>query len=229
MPNYISRNAGLPRGNNKTARTKLAAAVLTAATVASTSGIVATSATVAAAATTSGPTLVVYSAQGYDSAETTAFQKATGIKVSLDDDSTGPLLIKVEAEKNNPKWGLLWVDGATAFASLDQQGLLMKGWEPTVSWNSLGKQAVPADKSYVPTGLTMAGTLVYEPKEVPDPPTTWQQLLNPKWANEIGMNDPAVSGPTYPFVAGMMNYLGGVAQGEKFYEGLDNNGLQVNL
>ena len=229
MLTYISPNAGLPRGNNKTAKTRLAAAAMAAAALATTSGAVAITSTVAAAATTSGPTLVIYSAQGYDSAETTAFQKATGIQVSLDDDSTGPLLIKVEAEKNNPKWGLLWVDGATAFASLDQQGLLMKGWEPTVSWNSLGKQAVPTDKSYIPTGLTMAGTLVYEPKEVPDPPTTWQQLLNPKWSNEIGMNDPAVSGPTYPFVAGMMNYLGGVAQGEKFYQSLGSNGLQVNL
>ena len=150
MLTYIRPNSGLPRGNKTTARTKLATAVMTAAAV-TTTGVVATTATVAAAAT-SGPTLVVYSAQGYDSAETTAFQKATGIQVSLDDDSDGPLLTKVEAEKNNPKWGLLWVDGATAFASLDQQGLLMKGWEPTVSWNSLGKQAVPADKSYVPTG-----------------------------------------------------------------------------
>ncbi|HET9061102.1 MAG TPA: hypothetical protein VFN61_14380, partial [Acidimicrobiales bacterium] len=77
------------------------------------------SATPTKAAQAGGPTLVVYSAQGYDSAETQAFEKATGIKVSLDDDSTGPLLAKVEAEKNNPKWGLLWVDGATAFASLD--------------------------------------------------------------------------------------------------------------
>ena len=24
------------------------------------------------------------------------------------------------------------------------------------------------------------------------------------------MNDPSQSGPTYPFIAGMMNYLGGV-------------------
>jgi iron(III) transport system substrate-binding protein len=229
MLTYLRPGSGLPRRKKMTARTRLAAAVMTVAALTTTSGVVATTATVAAAATTSGPTLVVYSAQGYDSAETTAFEKATGIQVSLDDDSTGPLLIKVEAEKNNPKWGLLWVDGATAFASLDQQGLLMKGWEPTVNWNSLGKQAVPADESYIPTGLTMAGTLVYEPKEVPDPPTTWQQLLNSKWNNEIGMNDPAVSGPTYPFVAGMMNYMGGVAQGEKFYETLDNNGLQVNL
>ena len=178
---------------------------------------------------TSGPTLVVYSAQGYDSAETTAFQTATGIKVLLDDDSTGPLLTKVEAEKNNPKWGLLWVDGATAFASLDQQHLLMRGWEPSVQWNSLGQAAVPADKSYVPTGLTMAGTLVYNAKIVKHPPTTWQQLLQKQWNGEVGMNDPAVSGPTYPFVAGMMNYLGGTSKGESYYEDLQNNGLHVYL
>ncbi len=178
---------------------------------------------------TSGPTLVVYSAQGYDSAETTAFQKATGIRVLLDDDSTGPLLTKVEAEKDNPKWGLLWVDGATAFASLDQQHLLMRGWEPSVQWNSLGRAAVPADKSYVPTGLTMAGTLVYNAKIVKHPPTTWQQLLQPQWNGEVGMNDPAVSGPTYPFVAGMMSYLGGTTKGESYYKDLQNNGLHVYL
>ncbi|HTW08776.1 MAG TPA: extracellular solute-binding protein [Acidimicrobiales bacterium] len=209
-------------------RKRMASLALTAAVITTTTGAVVATTTPASAAST-GPTLVVYSAQGYDSAETTAFQKATGIPVTLDDDSTGPLLEKVEAEKNNPKWGLLWVDGATAFALLDEQDLLMKGWEPMIDWNAQGKAAVPADKSYVPTGLTMAGTMVYEPKEVPDPPSTWQALLGSKWDNLVGMNDPAVSGPTYPFVAGMMNYLGGVAQGEKYYEGLAGNGLQINL
>jgi iron(III) transport system substrate-binding protein len=46
--------------------------------------------------------LVVYSAQGYDHAMATAFQKATGIQVKLDDNSTGPLLTQIEASKNNP-------------------------------------------------------------------------------------------------------------------------------
>ncbi len=219
------RNA-LPRAKTtRSAVTGLVSAALTGAALTLTSGI----GPAAAATTSSGPPLVVYSAQGYDSTETTAFQKATGITVELDDDSTGPLLTKVEAEKNNPKWGLLWVDGATAFASLDQQGLLMKGWEPTVDWNTLGKEAVPSDKSYVPTGLTMAGTLVYDDKTVTGPPTTWQELLSSKWNGDIGMNDPAVSGPTYPFVAGMMNYLGGVSQGEQFYTNLNKNGLHVYL
>jgi iron(III) transport system substrate-binding protein len=31
-----------------------------------------------------------------------AFTKATGIPVSLDDNSTGPLLTQIEASKNNP-------------------------------------------------------------------------------------------------------------------------------
>ncbi len=217
-----------PRAKTRAAVTGLASVALASALALSTGAGTAAASTRSAAAT-SGPPLVVYSAQGYDSTETTAFQKATGITVELDDNSTGPLLTKIEAEKNNPKWGLLWVDGATAFASLDQQGLLMKGWESTANWNTLGKEAVPADKSYVPTGLTMAGTLVYDDKIVTSPPTTWQELLSSKWNGDIGMNDPAVSGPTYPFVAGMMNYLGGVSQGEKFYTNLENNGLHVYL
>jgi iron(III) transport system substrate-binding protein len=105
--------------------------------------------------------LVVYSAQGYDSAMTKAFTKATGIPVKLDDNSTGPLLTQIEASKNNPNWGLLWVDGATAFAALDQEGLLVKDWEPSVSWNSLGSANVPSDKSYIPTGVTLMAAVAY--------------------------------------------------------------------
>jgi ABC-type molybdate transport system substrate-binding protein len=47
-------------------------------------------------------TLVVYPAQGYDKVMTAAFQKATGIPVKFDDNSTGPLLTQIEASKNNP-------------------------------------------------------------------------------------------------------------------------------
>jgi Bacterial extracellular solute-binding protein/TOBE domain len=137
--------------------------------------------------------LVVYSAQGYDHAMTTAFTKATGIQVKLDDNSTGPLLTQIEASKNNPNWGLLWVDGATAFAGLDQQGLLLKGFEPSVQWNSLGTQSLPGDKSYTPTGVTLMAALVYNKTKVTKPPTTWQELLSSQWKGDVGMNDPSQS------------------------------------
>jgi iron(III) transport system substrate-binding protein len=172
--------------------------------------------------------LVVYSAQGYDKAMTAAFQKATGIPVKLDDNSTGPLLTQIEASRNNPNWGLLWVDGATAFAGLDQQGLLLKGYEPSVQWDSLGTQSLPADKSYTPTGVTLMAALVYDKANVASPPTTWQALTQPQWKGAVGMNDPSQSGPTYPFIAGMMNHLGGVSAGQQYFTQLKSNGLVIH-
>ncbi len=186
--------------------------------------------TASASASSSAPAvpLVVYSAQGYDSAMTKAFTKATGIPVQFDDNSTGPLLTQIEASKNNHKWGLLWVDGATAFAGLDTQGLLLKGYEPSVSWNALGTASVPADKSYVPTGVTLMGIVAYNKAKVTNPPTTWQQLESSTWKGQVGMNDPSQSGPTFPLIAGVMNYLGGVPAGEQYFNTLKSNGLVIH-
>jgi iron(III) transport system substrate-binding protein len=160
--------------------------------------------------------------------------KAGSAKVPLvvysaqDDNSTGPLLTQIEASKNNPNWGLLWVDGATAFAGLDQQGLLQKGYEPKVSFNALGHQSLPADKSYTPTGVTMVAAVVYNSAKVKTPPASFQQLLSPAWKGQVGMDDPAQSGPTYPLIAGMMNRLGGISAGEKYFSGLKANGLVIH-
>jgi iron(III) transport system substrate-binding protein len=218
----------------------VALSVLTVAGCSSSSSSSAAPAAASAAATTSSSSssssassaavvpLVLYSAQGYDSAMSKAFTKATGIPVSLDDNSTGPLLTQIEASKNNPKWGLLWVDGATAFAGLDTQGLLLKGFEPSVSWNSLGQASVPADKSYVPTGVTVMGIVAYNKAKVKNPPTTWQALLSSTWKGQVGMNDPSQSGPTFPLIAGVMNYLGGVSAGENYFSTLKSNGLVIH-
>jgi iron(III) transport system substrate-binding protein len=176
-------------------------------------------------------TLVVYSSQGYDSAVTKAFTKATGIPVSLDDDSTGPLLAKVAAERDNPQWGLLWVDGDTAFASLDQQKQLLD-YNPGVALTAAGQTLVPSDHSYIPVSTTAVPALVYNAAKVSSVPTTWQDLLEPQYRGKVGMNDPSQSGPTYPLIAGLMNELagqsGGVAAGEKYLTELKANGLVIH-
>lgn len=173
-------------------------------------------------------TLVLYSAQGYDQAEAQAFQKATGIKVELDDMSTGPLLAKVAAEGNHPKWDVIWFDGNGAMASLDQQGALLTGWLPANAsyYNSLGKQMLPSDDAYFPTGVTAAAAIAYNTKLVSasQVPTTWSQVLNFK--SGVGMNNPAVSGPTYPYVASILNEMGTTA-GQNFFLNLKKNGLQI--
>ena len=152
--------------------------------------------------------LIVYSAQGYDSTMTKAFTKATGIPVQLDDDSTGPLLAKVQAEKSNPSWDLLWVDGDTAFAALDQQGQLLT-YEPAVQLNAAGQSLVPVDHSYVPVSTTIMASVIYNSAAVSAVPTSYADLLGSQYTGKVGMNDPSQSGPTFPFIAGLMNQLGG--------------------
>jgi iron(III) transport system substrate-binding protein len=174
--------------------------------------------------------LVVYSAQGYDAPVTKAFTKATGIPVNLVDDSTGPLLTKIAAEKNNPQWGLLWCDGDTAFAALDAQGQLLP-YAPPVPLTAAGQSLVPKNNSYVPVSTTAVPALIYNAARANGVPASYTDLLDPKYQGKIGMNDPSQSGPTYPLIAGLMNQLGGqaggVAVGENFLRQLKGNGLHV--
>ncbi len=227
--------------SRKLAAGGLAAATVTLAACGSSTKSAASSATTAPAATTpvsaaAAPTsapaakvpLVIYAAEGYDSAMAKAFQAATGIPTKLVDHSTGTLLAKIQAEGSNPQWGIFWSDGDSAYAALDKQGMLVQGFEPTTgTLTALGQKVVPADKSYIPTGLTVAGALVYNSQVVSTPPSTWTDLTQPQWKGAVGMNNPAVSGPTYSAVAGIMNQLGGVSQGEQFFKSMAANGLHV--
>jgi iron(III) transport system substrate-binding protein len=208
----------------------LAAALLGAATAACGSASSSSSAADPASPGAAVP-LVVYSSQGYDSAVTKAFTKATGIPVSLDDDSTGPLLAKVAAEADNPQWGLLWVDGDTAFAELDKQGQLLD-YDTGVTLTAAGQQLVPSDHSYVPVSTTAVPALVYNAAKVSAVPSTWQDLLGAQYKGKVGMNDPSQSGPTFPLIAGLMNQLGGesggVSAGEHYLTELKANGLVIH-
>jgi iron(III) transport system substrate-binding protein len=74
--------------------------------------------------------------------------------------------------------------------------------------------------------------LIYNAAKVTKVPTSYQDLLTPAYKGLVGMNDPSQSGPTFPFIAGVMNQLGGqpdgVARGEQFFTQLKANGLQVH-
>jgi iron(III) transport system substrate-binding protein len=174
--------------------------------------------------------LILYAAEGFDANMAKAFTAKTNIPVQVVDDSTGPLLTKIAAEKNNPQWSMLWVDGDTAFASLDQQKQLLD-YAPKAEWNTVGKALVPTDNSYSPTGTTVMAALIYNSAAVTSVPKTYNDLLGAAYSGKVGMNDPSQSGPTYPFIAGIMNQLGGqkkgVADGEAYFTKLKTNGLKI--
>jgi iron(III) transport system substrate-binding protein len=173
--------------------------------------------------------LTVYSAQGYDSDATKAFQQQTGITTKLVDDSTGNLLAKIAAEGGNPQWDVTWFDGNVTMQSLADQGLLLKWQSPNASnLTTQGTKYVPSDGSYYPTGLTTVGAIAYNKNHIPAAglPKDWNDLLNPAYKNLIAMNDPAYSGPTYPLIAGVAQLLGGEDQGKQFFQKLKANGLK---
>jgi len=174
-----------------------------------------------------GQSLVLYSAVDYGPDVARAFKKRTGIDVKLVDISTGALLAKVSAEGHRPAWSLLWFDGDLAAAALDKAGLLGHHSVPDLPFTSLGKSLVPADGSYTPTGLTLAGAFTYHPAELKRPPARWTDLLAPGLKGEVGMNNPSISGPTYPILAGMLSQAGGWPQGETYVLGLAHDGLHI--
>ena len=174
--------------------------------------------------------LTVYSAQGYDSDATKAFQQQTGITTKLVDDSTGNILAKIAAEGSNPHWDVAWFDGNVTMQSLDDQGLLLKWHSPNASnLTSLGTSYVPSDASYYPSGVTTVGAIAYNTKHVPAAglPKDYRDLLNPAYKNLVSMNDPAFSGPTYPLIAGIAQILGGEDQGKQFFSQLKANRLKI--
>lgn len=174
--------------------------------------------------------LVIYEAEGYSNAMAQAFEKKTGIQVSVVHLATGDLVAKIQAEGSNPHWDIAWFDGDSTMRSLAIQDLLLTHWAPSnlKNYAPLGKKLLPADHAYFPTGITAAAVIAYNTKllTAAQAPHNWNDLLKPQYKNEIAMNDPSISGPTYPFVAGILQMLG-KKKGEAFFSQLKANGLQV--
>ena len=174
--------------------------------------------------------LVVYSSEGYGEVVAEYFRQKTGIPVQVVTNKLSTLSALVQSTKSHPQWGVFWTDGPTVMASMDGQHLLVKNLHPTVTWNSLGLAAVPKDKSFVPTGVTLTSALLYTKNAVTTPPTTWAQLLDPQWKGEIGITTPKKVGSTYPFIAGMIAQVAGtngITKGEQYFSKLKANGLKV--
>ncbi len=174
--------------------------------------------------------LVFYSAQGYDVTMGKAFGKVSGVNVLTTDDSTGNILAKIAAERNNPHWDVAWFDGDATMQTLDNQGLLLKWVSPNIkNYTALGRSLVPADHSYYPAGVTAAGVIVYNTKKLTpaQAPHDWNDLLKPAFKGKVAENDPAYSGPAFPLISGMMLRMGGLAKGEAYYTALKANNLKI--
>jgi iron(III) transport system substrate-binding protein len=174
----------------------------------------------------SSPGLVLYAATGYAPEVARAFTRKTGISVTLINMSTGPLLARVSAEGHRPAWSLVWFDGDAAAAALDHAGLLAKQSIPPLSWTASGRALLPADGSYTPTGITLAGVFML-PVGAGLPADPWGWLQAPDATGHFGLANPQLSGPAYVTLAGMLAQHGGWPQGQGYVDGLQKNGMRL--
>jgi iron(III) transport system substrate-binding protein len=124
--------------------------------------------------------------------------------------STGEIIARIIAEKDNPMADVLWGTPVEPFARLIDMGLL----EPYVS----PETKYYDDRFRDPNGYWSAATLwvahiayntkVFEEQKLGDPPQTWKDLLDPKWKGKILVPNPNTSGTGYTFYVGMISLLG---------------------
>lgn len=131
----------------------------------------------------------------YANAIFSAFTKDTGIKVNWMRFSSGEVQARLEAEKNNPQVDVVFGNMAEAFVDGVQKEL----FDP---YRPKGAEKIPdafKDPKGYWTGVAIDPIcFMFNKKFLKDhnlnPPSSWQDLLNPVYKGQLQMADPRTSG-----------------------------------
>ncbi|HEY4074062.1 MAG TPA: extracellular solute-binding protein [Herbaspirillum sp.] len=118
---------------------------------------------------------------------TAAFTKKYGIKVNVWRAGSENVLQRIITEARGNRFDVdLAENNAPEMEALHREKLLQEVKSPYVS--TLMAQAVPAHKEWVGVSIDMF-TLGYNPQKIKKEnlPKTWQDLLDPKWKGQIGV------------------------------------------
>ncbi len=138
-----------------------------------------------------------------------AFEEATGIKVNALRLSAGEMLTRVAAEKDNPQAALMFGGSTDNYIAAVDQGLLEPYQspelentpetyiDPTGTWNPI----------YV-GAIAFACNSEWFTEKGYDYPTSWDDLLDPKYQGQIIMAHPATSGTAYTVLATLIQLKG---------------------
>ena len=184
--------------------------------------IVETAAPTEAAPQLSGTMKVVATSEAYVDLFN-KFTEETGVTVELLSMSSGEVLSKLRAEGGTPSADLWFGGGVDAFMSAKDDGLLEQvNFEASADLDPTYKDA---DNYWFSKGLTIVGFLVNNTLAAElelDIPTSWADLLNEQYADEIIMSNPAISGTNYGVVNCLLQVMG-EEEGWKYFEALNEN------
>lgn len=151
------------------------------------------------------------------------FTKDTGVKVQFLDMSSGEVLSRLQAEGGKPTADVWFGGGTDSFIAAKHKGLLEKYESPEMKFVNPQYRDVDAywsGVSIVPVGFMTNNDLLKE-KNL-KMPTTWEDLADPSYKDEIMMANPAISGTNYGMVNGLIQGMG-KEKAWKYFEQLNNN------
>ena len=138
-----------------------------------------------------------------------AFSKETGIAVEPISAGSGVLIKRIQTEKERPGGDILW--GVS-------RSLLETNKPYFAPYLSKNHDATPAEfrdanNLWIGNNLHLM-VILQNTKALPaDGPTSWADLLHPKWKGKIAFTDPANSGSAYSTVTMLVDLFGGGDKG----------------
>lgn len=145
--------------------------------------------------------MVLYSSQSLEWSEALIkeFMETTGIKVEIISASTGDLVARLSAEKDNPQADILWGGVADSYHAIpdlleeyvspEREFIFEQYWDKNNKWHA-------CDVS--------PNVIIYNTKLVSeeDAPKSWDDLLDPRFRGQIAFVDPAKSSAAFGALMG---------------------------
>jgi iron(III) transport system substrate-binding protein len=160
-------------------------------------------------------TLVMYcgTQEEWCRAMTTAFERDTGIKVSMTRKSSGEIYAQVKAEAANPRADIWWGGTGDPHMQAAEEDLTTEYKSPQMSelqdWATRQWEQTKGKTVGIYSGALGFGynTELVKSKGLPEP-KCWADLLNAKFKDEVQVADPNSSGTAYTLLATIVQIMG---------------------
>lgn len=150
------------------------------------------------------------------------FEEKQGVKVEVFSGTTGEILGRLEAEKNNPKADIVQVASLPAAIDYKQKDLIMP--YKVKNHDKLYKDWIDAEGYYYGFSGSALG-ISYNTKEVKTAPKDWSDLTKPEFKDKIAIPDPSQSGTAIDLLS--INVKNNGDKAWNLYKQLKENGIKM--
>lgn len=137
------------------------------------------------------------------------FEKQTGIKCNYIRLSAGEMLTRIAAEKDNPQASLMLGGSTDNYIAAVNQDLLDEYQSPALADTPDNLKDSTGHWNPIYVGcISFACNKEWFDNNGYEYPKTWDELLDPKFANEVIMAHPSTSGTAYTVLATLVQLMG---------------------